>query len=248
MIICGGSTGGAVADTWMLNWREPGVDVAIDVRPGSSENPVNPNARGVLPVAILGAPGFDLRALDFTGIRVGGASVTVLGNGRPKLDFEDVNGDGIEDLLSHVEMTALDFENAPRDAEGLVTIRLEAATLLENELVRGQDRVRVVPDPRRGQGLENAGVPDGLLESFELVTNPADGSVSAAIRIGPLGADWLEVYDLLGRRVERRDLSTLGPGTHVLELGAGSGFRPGVYLARVSRGAQEMVRRFVLIR
>jgi uncharacterized repeat protein (TIGR01451 family) len=72
--------------------------VLVDVEPGSRRNPVNVRGRGVVPVAILGQPGFDVAQLNPRTLVFGpGAS-------RPAhrdVHYEDVNRDGEIDLLSH---------------------------------------------------------------------------------------------------------------------------------------------------
>jgi choice-of-anchor C domain-containing protein len=68
----------------------------IDIKPGSAPNPINPGSNGVIPVAILTTTSFDATTVD---------PVTVL-FGRTGLEapathsaVEDVNGDGVADLM-----------------------------------------------------------------------------------------------------------------------------------------------------
>ena len=44
--------------------NDVGIHVNVDVKPQSCPNAVNVNAQGVLPVAILGTPGFDVTQID----------------------------------------------------------------------------------------------------------------------------------------------------------------------------------------
>ena len=48
--------------------------VEIDIKPGSCPNPLNTNARGVLPVAILGAGDFDVSSIDPASVRLEGVA------------------------------------------------------------------------------------------------------------------------------------------------------------------------------
>jgi hypothetical protein len=63
------------------------LDVAIDVKPGNAENPVNPGSNGVMPVALLGAEGFDVTDVDVASLALGV-------NGAPAEEsaYEDANG------------------------------------------------------------------------------------------------------------------------------------------------------------
>lgn len=50
------------------------IPVAFDVRPGGCPNPFNPDAQGVLPVAILGTSDFDINTIDLSTLQINGVS------------------------------------------------------------------------------------------------------------------------------------------------------------------------------
>ncbi len=83
---------------------EPAVgtlSVGIDIKPGSSTNPINPNSKGKTPVAILSTSDFDatteLEKDSLTFGRTGDEdSLAKCGN-----SGEDVNGDGLLDIVGH---------------------------------------------------------------------------------------------------------------------------------------------------
>ncbi len=114
------------------------LSVAIDVKPGSSENPIQLDAGGTIPVAILGADAFDATAVDASTVVFAGAHVLRLPNGAFKASIEDVDGDGRPDMVLHfaVEDLALaaDATSAP----------LEGRTC-DGRAFDGSDGVRIVP-------------------------------------------------------------------------------------------------------
>ena len=77
-----------------------GVD--IDVKPGDDLNYINPKSQGKTPIAILSTASFDAGSVDPTTISVAGASVSLRRNGTTASSLEDVNGDGLLDLVVHV--------------------------------------------------------------------------------------------------------------------------------------------------
>jgi hypothetical protein len=115
------------------------IEVSIDIKPGSDPNSINLGSQGNVPVAILSTADFDATNIDPTTVTLAGASVKLKGKGTPMASFEDVNGDGLMDIVVHVDTTA--FELSLGDTEAL----LEGETY-DGVCIRGTDTVRIVND------------------------------------------------------------------------------------------------------
>lgn len=80
------------------------VEVELSIKPDGDPTPINPGGQGLLPVAILGSATFDVADVDPTSVVLGdevGADTPVASrrNGTLYASVEDVNGDGIPDLV-----------------------------------------------------------------------------------------------------------------------------------------------------
>jgi hypothetical protein len=109
------------------------IDVAIDVRPDSSENPVNPGSNGVLPVALLGSGSFDVMNVDPGSLALGVNAAPAV-----KMAYADANGDGWMDLVAHYRTPETGT------AYGDTSICLTGATIDGVEFA-GCDTIRTVP-------------------------------------------------------------------------------------------------------
>lgn len=116
----------------------PVVEVTIDIKPGSDPNSINRKSKGKIPVAILSTADFDAPS------EVDRASLTFGPTGdEPSLAFcspspEDVNDDGLCDLVCHFYTQEARFESGDEKAF------LKGYTN-DEEFFWGTDTVNIVP-------------------------------------------------------------------------------------------------------
>jgi hypothetical protein len=113
-----------------------GLTLAIDIKPGSDPNSINPRSRGKIPVGILSGTAFDASAqVDKTSLTFGRTG------DEPSLEFchaEDVNRDGLTDLVCHFDTRATGFQ--PGDTQGVLKGRT-----VSGQPLQGTDSVKIVP-------------------------------------------------------------------------------------------------------
>ena len=78
--------------------------------------------------------------------------------------------------------------------------------------------------------------------------NPALGAIHAWFTLPSREPATLELMDIAGRRVARREVGSLGPGTHMVAIAPASGLKPGLYFLRLRQGARMLTARVAVIR
>jgi hypothetical protein len=115
----------------------PAKEVSIDIKPGSTTNPINLSSKGVVPVAILTTDSFDASTVDAGTVcfrdddqPTQRACTEAHGRGH----VEDVNGDGKPDLLLHYQLSQTGID--PGDTAACLT-----GTTLTGVTVEGCDSI-----------------------------------------------------------------------------------------------------------
>jgi hypothetical protein len=122
------------------------LPVAIDLKPDDEVNRIPPSPRAALPIAIFGTDAFDpTTGLEVSTLRFGSRTAIDGGGGSSPFNsgVEDVNGDGIDDLIVLFRVADTGF-----DADNTVAV-LEGETK-GGEIVFGSDTVAVKTP--RGKG------------------------------------------------------------------------------------------------
>jgi hypothetical protein len=109
-----GSTRALVDDVLVMDRPLP---VTIDIKPGSDPNSINPSSGGVIPVAILGSDEIDVADVDLTTLAFGPGGAALAH--APRWHLEDVNSDGVTDLVSHYATNETGI--APGDVKACLT-------------------------------------------------------------------------------------------------------------------------------
>lgn len=116
------------------------ISVEIDIKPGSYPNCFNNNGHGVIPVAILSSPTFDATQVDAATVELEGLAVSVRGKSNKLMAHqEDVNGDGLVDLVVQIEDVD-DWFNSGEDSSATLT-----GTTFDGTEIEGTDSICIVP-------------------------------------------------------------------------------------------------------
>jgi len=135
-IVDGDNDGIDIVDMGAIE-KEGIIEVAIDIKPGSDPNSINLGSNGNIPVAIFSTADFDATTIDPTTVFLADAAVKVKGKGTPLYSIDDVDGDGLLDIIVHVETQGLALTYGDTKAE------LKGETY-GGQKISGEDSVRIV--------------------------------------------------------------------------------------------------------
>lgn len=144
------------------------ITVDIDVKPGSEPNSTNLGSRGVIPVAILTTPDFDVASVDPATVvfaQPDGAS--------PVHDaLEDVDGDGNLDLIMH-------FRTQETNIADDATEACLAGETFAGQAIQGCDIIRIVPPELDSDGDGFGDAVEASMRTDQFAACPTDSSHDA---------------------------------------------------------------------
>ena len=142
VIVGTGRNPSAANEAWIAVLPPATIQVAIDIRPDSDINVVNPLSRGVIPAAILGSDSFEVADVDVTtlafGLDAAAPSHDLTKPGAFEEHLRDANDDGYTDLISHYRIEHTGVQ--PEDTEACLT-----GQTLDGTPFEGCDAIGTVP-------------------------------------------------------------------------------------------------------
>jgi hypothetical protein len=113
-------------------------DFRIDIKPGSSDNPVSRTNTGAIPVAIFSGDNASVSDIDVATLRLGKLSPRTNSKQQAQCSFQDVDADGVTDLVCQ-------FGNDPTNWAAGQTEAILTGKLKNGGSVLAIDTIRLVP-------------------------------------------------------------------------------------------------------
>lgn len=138
-IFDGDLDGVAIVDMGAFEYSPPIIKVMIDIKPGSDPNSINPDSKGVIPVAILTTNTtagelitFDAAKMDAATVHFGPTKAECI-----QYDLEDVDKDGDMDMVLH-------FKTQDTGIRYNETVAVLTGKTVDGKNILGVDLVRTV--------------------------------------------------------------------------------------------------------
>ncbi len=222
---------------------EPAViTVEIDIKPGSWPNAINPDSKGVIPVAILTTDDFDATTVDPLSVKFGvGEATECHGQGH----IEDVDGDGDLDMVLHFKTQDTGIKAG--DTEACLT-----GETVDGQAIEGCDAIMTVP---KGKGK-----PAPALLTFSLGTsypNPTNPEAWIPYKLGKDVEVTISIYSSSGRIIRTLQLGHQTAGAYISRDKAaywngrndiGEKVSSGVYFYTLKAGDFIATRKMVVVR
>ena len=123
-----------------IKYLFPVIPVRIDIKPGSDPNNIDLSSAGAIPVAILSTAVFDAALVDPETVTLTSKAIKLTGKSGKELAYkEDLNGDGLPDLICRINTDESVLQTGD-------TVAVLEAVTLDGAKIRGEDHVRIIPD------------------------------------------------------------------------------------------------------
>jgi len=123
------------------------TEITIDIKPGSFPNSIKVNSKGVLPVAILGTPDFDVMTVDPVTMLLSWDGISFVPGVSPlRWAWKDVNRDGFMDIGLKYSMDDLMTYTVTNEPPGDLIMTLMGNLMEEygGTPIAGEDMVRII--------------------------------------------------------------------------------------------------------
>ena len=243
--------GWGLVDAYAASNYARAIRVAVEVEPGSCDNPFNPKRQGILPTFLLGGVDLDVRKVDVASLRLAGAKAvrtTILdaeGAGGD-LNCANPSPDGFEDLWVAFQAAEMAASLGPAARGDTANLAL-TGQLADGTPIEGRCFVRIVGAQRAFELTERSPgevLRTGLGSAFP---NPFNPATRISYHLAAEAHVDLLVYDVLGRQVAILENGVRPPVEHSVAWDASSQ-ASGVYFYRLRAGGFEQTRKFLLLK
>jgi hypothetical protein len=199
--------------------------------------PLNPRSEGrwVTGTIELSAP-HSAHAIDVSSIRLNG--VVPVDAAAPR-SIGDQNRDGVDELVVRFDRSAA-LRTIPAGANVHVTVTGK----VDGRHFEGTDMVRVVGRGIPGRAFDDARLAVRSLFSLSVHT----GSLRLEVVLAEDSPARVELLDVAGRLVHRRELGTIPSGPHELEIRPAVPLASGIYFVRLVQGGRQASTRTAFLR
>ena len=146
-------------ETGEIFMLQTAVDVPLDIKLGSNDNPVNPKSKGMLPVTLFGTDLVDVSDIDLMTLVLNDVALASKPNGSLFASFDDMDGDGLMDL-------AMKFRTQDLNLDSTFDELVLFGFLSDGTEIMGSDLIGIVPD-----GF--AGISQDAAPTFGMMTGAA---------------------------------------------------------------------------
>ena len=236
------------------------VEVAVDIKPGSDPNSWDCNdVNNDLPVAILSDANFDATTVDANSVRFGktgsAAAEVHKKNGQAKRHEEDVNKDGLKDMVFHFRFgdTGFSCDDIPVGQKS-ATLPAQLTGSANGTAIEGTDVIRLVNDKlsKAVAGTEDTkSVPEGHT-LFQNHPNPFNPETDIHFQLPEASHVVVRIFNLLGREIRTLTDIHYEAGYHTIRWDSkdnnGNAVSSGIYLYQLQAGSFSQIRKMTLLR